>query len=68
MPKLMILLVVLLIGSWLLMGEKKPFGEKIGILVVLIVLYVGFRLMTGASLEEVLAPLRELSTLTQTPQ
>ena len=47
----------LLLGSWFLLGEKKSPVEKLITLIVLVSIYVGFRLLNGASMDEILAPL-----------
>ena len=58
MPKkLLILLVVLILGSWFLVDEKRSFVEKLMTILTVIALYVAVRLMTGATIYEILAPL-----------
>ena len=56
MPKeLIYVLIGLIIGAWFIVGEKTSFLEKLFALVFIAVLYVGFMLLTGASLEDVFA-------------
>jgi len=47
---------VLLLGSWFLVG-KRSFTEKLTLLIIVIAIYVGFRLISGATMEEILTPL-----------
>ena len=62
MPKkLLFMLIGLILGTWFLMGEKKSVGEKISLLIFLIAVYVAFRLLTGATLDEIMAPLLDTS-------
>ena len=63
MPKKIIVIgIILLLGSWLVIGEKRSPLEKIGLLLGVIAAYVGFRVLSGASLEQALAPLVFLFT------
>ena len=58
MPKQLIIIVaILLLGSWFVLGEKKSFGEKLAIVFGIIAIYVAYRLMGGATFQEILAPL-----------
>ena len=54
--EIIIILAVLLLGSWFLIGETKTFWEKLGIVLVLAAIYVGYRLITGATLADLLTP------------
>ena len=56
MPKELLYVVIgLVIGAWFVVGEKTTFMEKLFALFFIVVLYVGFMLLTGASLEDILA-------------
>ena len=58
-PKPIIIIgIILLLGSWLLLGEKKSFMEKLALILGIVAIYVAYRLMSGATMEEILAPLR----------
>lgn len=49
-------LIGLCVATWLLMGGSKNVWEKIMLLFFLVAAYVGFRLLTGASIDEIIAP------------
>ena len=52
MPKQLIMLMVgLVIFAWFVIGER--FLEKFLILLVLVGLYVGYMLLTGASIQDI---------------
>ncbi len=53
--ELVIIGFVLLLGSWFVLGEKKSFLEKLAIIFALIFSYVAFRLLNGASMNEILS-------------
>ena len=55
--KFKIFFAILLLVSWFIIGESRSFGEKIALLVLAVVIYVSFRMITGASLDDILAPL-----------
>jgi hypothetical protein len=56
MPRpLVIFFVLLVIGSWFLLGERKSFREKALIVAAVIAIYVGYRLMAGDSLYQILS-------------
>ncbi len=56
MPKeLIFILVGLVIGAWFVVGENMSFFEKLFALIVIVAVYVGFMLLTGASLNDILA-------------
>jgi len=59
-PQLTWLLGILIILAWFFMGGKRSVGEKFGLLFILLIGYVGFRLITGATVAEILEPLRYL--------
>ncbi len=62
MPKkLVFLLIGLVLGTWFLMGGRKSVGEKVGLLIGLVIVYVTFRLLTGSTLDEIIAPLFDTS-------
>lgn len=59
-PKSMIVIgVILLLGSWFLLGEKKSFLEKLLLLAGILAVYASYRLMSGATMEQILAPLTQ---------
>lgn len=47
----------LLIFAWFVMGEKSSAGQKAATIIFIVGLYVGIRLLGGATLEQILAPL-----------
>ena len=51
--ELVILLVGMVIGAWFLISENRKFFEKVMLLLIIVGLYVGIMLLTGASLEDV---------------
>ncbi len=58
MPKNLIIIgVLLLLGSWFVLGEKKSFWEKLAVVLAVVFVYVAYRLMSGATFEEIIAPL-----------
>ena len=57
MKALIIIGAILTLGAWFLLGERKSFMEKLFIVFVVIFIYVVYRLMSGATMNEILAPL-----------
>jgi hypothetical protein len=55
--ELIIIAVVLLLGSWFLLGESKSFLEKLAIVFAILFTYVAYRLMSGASVQDIISPL-----------
>jgi len=53
--ELIIIGIVLLFGTWLLLGERKSILEKISMVFALLFIYVAYRLLSGASLNEILS-------------
>ncbi|MCD4726996.1 MAG: hypothetical protein K8R46_05010, partial [Pirellulales bacterium] len=53
--ELVIIGIVILLGAWLLLGERKSFLEKISMVFALLFIYVAYRLLNGASLDEILS-------------
>jgi hypothetical protein len=55
MPRpLIIFFVLLVLGSWFLLGEKKSIREKAFVVLAVIVIYLGYRIMAGESLHQIL--------------
>jgi len=52
-PMLIAVLVLLIIFSWFLIGEEKSFGEKVGVLLVFLGLYTGYKMLNGASFQDI---------------
>jgi len=58
MPReLIVIAVVLILGSWFLLGESRSFAEKLMLLFGVIGIYVALRLMGGATFQDIIAPL-----------
>ena len=58
MPKNLIIIgVLLLLGSWFVLGEKKSFWEKLAVVLAVVFVYVAYQLMSGSTFEEIIAPL-----------
>lgn len=56
-PRPMMLIgIVVLLWAWFLLVERQSFLEKIGIMTGLMFIYVAFRLITGANVDQILAP------------
>ena len=59
MPKELIILgVALLVGAWFMI-DQRSLKEKVGLIFILLVLYIGYQFLSGRS------PLDLLSSLTQ---
>ena len=54
--EIIIILGVLLLGSWFLIGEQKSFAEKLAIVFAITFIYAAYRLMSGATIHEILSP------------
>jgi hypothetical protein len=59
--KMILMLTILILGAWFLMGGKRSAGEKLGLLLFLVIVYFAFRFVTGATIDEILAPFRGVS-------
>ena len=57
--ELVVIGVVVLLGSWLLLGEKKSVKEKLAIIFSIFFIYVAFRFLSGASMADVLSPITQ---------
>ena len=55
--ELIIIATVLLLGSWFLLGESKSFLEKLAIVFAILFTYVAYRLMSGATIHDIISPL-----------
>lgn len=55
--KLIIFLVILLLGTWFIVDEDRSLIDKIMLIFVIIAVYVIFRILTGANLPEIIAPI-----------
>jgi|WetSurSiteA1Bulk_404760.scaffolds.fasta_scaffold594378_2 hypothetical protein len=58
-PQLLIISVILILGAWFLLGEKRSFLEKLILLLGLLFVYIAYRLMSGATPQDLLIPFRE---------
>ena len=59
-PKsLIIISIVFLLAAWFFLVEKQSFWEKLFILIVLAILYVAFRIFSGASLWQIYFPIKQ---------
>lgn len=57
--EVIIILGVLLLGTWFLLDEGKTFWEKLAIVFAVTFAYVAFRLITGATIAQILSPFTE---------
>ncbi len=58
MPKQLIIIGCLLaMGAWFLLGEKRSFFEKLLLLSAMIFVYVVYRILSGATPHEIIAPI-----------
>jgi len=57
MRNLIFIGVGLVLFSWFVIGEKRSVWDKIFILVAVVGVYVAYRLMGGATMEQIIAPL-----------
>ena len=55
--QLIIIGVCITLAAWFLLDEKKTFWEKVFIVIILVFLYFAYRLMSGATVHDILAPL-----------
>ena len=55
--QLIIIGILLTLGAWFLLGEKRSVFEKISLIIVIIFVYVAYRLMSGSTLQQILQPL-----------
>lgn len=55
--KLIILGVILLLGSWFLLGDRKTAWEKLLFLFTIVFVYMAWRLLIGDTFPEIIAPL-----------
>lgn len=53
---LIILVCILVLGAWFLIGEKS-FGDKLLLLVIALGVYVVYRLLGGATVADIFAPI-----------
>lgn len=53
---LLVIIIILILGSWFLLGEKKSFLEKLSMLIAALFVYVAYRIMTGSTMDEIIAP------------
>jgi len=57
--KFVVGMAVLLLGSWFIVG-KKSVGEKITLIVIVVSIYVGYKFLTGSTMEDIIAPFMAL--------
>lgn len=58
MPKsLIIILMVMSLGAWFFVVERQSFGEKIFIILCLLVVFATYRVLTGASMDQIFTPI-----------
>jgi len=53
-PTLVVILVLLIIFAWFVIGDEKSIGEKITTLVIFLIVYLIYRLLNGATVQEAL--------------
>lgn len=58
-PGLIILICGLSIFAWVLIGERKNFGEKLGSILLVIILVVIYRMCNGDTLGNMLSIVRD---------
>lgn len=58
-PGLIVLICGLCLFSWFMIGEQKNFGEKLGSIVLVVVLFVVYRLCNGDTLGNMLSIARD---------
>ncbi|MDP2654137.1 MAG: hypothetical protein Q8Q08_08915 [Candidatus Omnitrophota bacterium] len=66
MPReLIFVLIMMLLGAWFLIDEKRSVVEKIFIVAAVLAIYISYRLMTGSSFDDIIAPLLSKGTTAQ---
>jgi len=53
-PMLIAALILLIIFAWFVIGEQKSFTEKVVTLLVFLAIYLTYRLLNGATLQQAL--------------
>ena len=55
----LIIIAVMLVGAWLLLSEKSP-GDKLAIIVALTAIFIIYRLIGGATIQDIFSPLLKM--------
>lgn len=56
---ILIVFAVCLLAAWFSLVERQGFWEKILILIIIPLLYIGFRLMTGETFSQIIFPFQQ---------
>ena len=58
--ELIVLIAILIFGSWFLLDEKRTFGDKLRLVCFFLLLYAFYKLLTGGEVPEIFSPFMEL--------
>jgi len=53
-PTLIVILILLIIFAWFVIGDEKSIGEKATTLIIFLIVYLAYRMLNGATVQEAL--------------